>query len=121
MVNSIRTIQKDYENYLESLQTEKKNAKKFVSRIDTLAKKNAELGIEVNTEELKLENEIKLEQLDKDIVKVKKVIHRLGKCINIMLDGQIDTEHTDDLTHDERIALEIEGNQKMVEEYENEE
>ena len=89
MINSIRTIQKDYENYLESLQTEKKNAKKFVSRIDTLAKKNAELGIEVNTEELKLENEIKLEQLDKDIVKVKKVIHRLGKCINIMLDGQI--------------------------------
>lgn len=89
MVDSLRTIQKDYENYLEALQNEKKETKKFISRTDTIAKKNAELGIEVNAEELKLEKEITLEKLDKDIVKVKKVIHRLGKCISIMLEDEI--------------------------------
>lgn len=93
MVDSLRTIQKDYENYLESLQNEKKETKKFISRIDSIAKKNAELGIEVNAEELKLEKEITLEKLDKDIVKVKKVIHRLGKCIDIMLENEIIEEH----------------------------
>ena len=93
MVDSLRTIQKDYENYLEALQNEKKETKKFISRIDRIAKKNAELGIEVNAEELKLEKEIILEKLDKDIVKVKKVIHRLGKCISIMLEDEIIEDH----------------------------
>ena len=93
MVDSLRTIQKDYENYLEALQKEKKETKKFISRIDSISKKNAELGIEVNAEELKLEKEIILEKLDKDIVKVKKVIHRLGKCISIMLEDEIIEEH----------------------------
>ena len=30
MIDSIRILQKDYENYLEGLQTEKKNCKKFL-------------------------------------------------------------------------------------------
>lgn len=93
MVDGLRTIQKDYENYLEALQNEKKETKKFISRIDGIAKKNAELGIEVNAEELKLEKEIILEKLDKDIIKAKKVIHRLGKCIGIMLENEIIEEH----------------------------
>lgn len=93
MVDSLRTIQKDYENYLEALQNEKKETKKFISRIDNIAKKNVELGIEVNAEELKIEKEITLEKLDKDIVKVKKVIHRLGKCIGIMLEDEIIEDH----------------------------
>lgn len=93
MVDSLRTIQKDYENYLEALQNEKKETKKFISRIDSITKKNADLGIEVNAEELKLEKEIALEKLDKDIVKVKKVIHRLGKCIGIMLEDEIIEDH----------------------------
>lgn len=93
MVDSLRTIQKDYENYLEALQNEKKETKKFISRIDSIVKKNAELGIEVNAEELKIEKEIILEKLDKDIIKAKKVIHRLGKCIGIMLEDEIIEEH----------------------------
>ena len=93
MVESLRAIQKDYEEYLEALQNEKKEAKKFLTRVDSLAKKNAELGIEVNADELKLEKEIVLEKLEKDIVKVKKVIHRLGKCIGIMLEDEILEDH----------------------------
>ena len=100
MVNSIRAIQKDYENHLEALQNEKKNARKFIAKIDTMARKNAELGIEIDSDSLKLEKEIMLEQLDKDIVKVKKVIHRLGKCIDIILDGEINEEADEIITND---------------------
>lgn len=100
MVDSLRTIQKDYENYLEALQNEKKETKKFILRIDSISKKNAELGIEVNAEELKLEKEIILEKLDKDIVKVKKVIHRLGKCISIMLEDEIIEEYDEVIISD---------------------
>lgn len=100
MVNSIRAIQKDYENHLEALQNEKKSARKFIAKIDTMARKNAELGIEIDSDSLKLEKEIMLEQLDKDIVKVKKVIHRLGKCIDIMLDGEINEEAEEIITTD---------------------
>ena len=100
MVDSLRTIQKDYENYLEALQNEKKETKKFISRIDSIVKKNADLGIEVNVEELKLEKGIILEKLDKDIVKVKKVIHRLGKCISIMLEDEIIEEHDEVIISD---------------------
>ena len=89
MIDSIRTLQKDYENYLEGLQTEKKNCKKFLKKVDTIAQKNAEIGLVVDTEEQKLLNEEYLRTINKDIVKVKKVIHRLGVCIDIMLDGEI--------------------------------
>ena len=100
MVDSLRTIQKDYENYLEALQNEKKETKKFILRIDSISKKNTELGIEVNAEELKIEKEIILEKLDKDIIKVKKVIHRLGKCISIMLEDEIIEEHDEVIISD---------------------
>lgn len=121
MIQGLRALQKDYENHLEALKNEKKGLKKANARVDGIAKKNAEIGILVDTDEIKIGNEIRLEEVEKEIVKVKKVIHRLGKCINIMLEGQIDTEHSDNLTYEERIALEIEGNNKLVEQYCNEE
>lgn len=89
MIDSLRTIQKDYENYLETLQTEKKGCKKFLKKIDSVAQKNAEIGLEVDVEEQKLFNEEYLKRINADIVKVKKVIHRLGVCIDIMLEDEI--------------------------------
>lgn len=84
MVESLRNIQKDYEEYLLALQTEKKGIKKFLSKIDTIAKKNAELGIEVDAEALAKNKQEELINTENEITKVKKVIHRLGKCIDIM-------------------------------------
>ena len=101
MIDSIRTLQKDYENYLEGLQTEKKNCKKFLKKVDTIAQKNAEIGLVVDTEEQKLLNEEYLRTINKDIVKVKKVIHRLGVCIDIMLDGEI-VEKADEVIMEEQ-------------------
>ena len=101
MVDSIRILQKDYENYLEGLQTEKKNCKKFLKKIDSVAQKNAEIGLEVDIEEQKLFNEEYLRTINKDIVKVKKVIHRLGVCIDIMLDGEI-VEKADEVIMEEQ-------------------
>lgn len=89
MEQSLRQIQKDYENYLHALQMEKKNIKKFLNKVDSLGEKNRELGIEVDLNISKEEKEAKLQQVEIDIVKAKKVIHRLGKCIAIMLEGQI--------------------------------
>lgn len=91
MVESLRNIQKDYEEYLLALQTEKKGIKKFLNKIDTIAKKNAELGIEVDAEALAKNKEEELLNTEIEITKVKKVIHRLGKCIDIMTEeAQID-------------------------------
>ena len=101
MIDSIRTLQKDYENYLEGLQTEKKNCKKFLKKVDTIAQKNAEIGLVVDTEEQKILNEEYLRTINKDIVKVKKVIHRLGVCIDIMLDGEI-VEKADEVITEEQ-------------------
>ena len=101
MIDSIRTLQKDYENYLEGLQTEKKNCKKFLKKVDTIAQKNAEIGLVVDTEEQKILNEEYLRTINKDIVKVKKVIHRLGVCIDIMLDGEI-VEKADEVIMEEQ-------------------
>ena len=101
MIDSIRTLQKDYENYLEGLQTEKKNCKKFLKKVDIIAQKNAEIGLVVDTEEQKLLNEEYLRTINKDIVKVKKVIHRLGVCIDIMLDGEI-VEKADEVIMEEQ-------------------
>ena len=101
MIDSLRTLQKDYENYLEGLQTEKKNCKKFLKKVDTIAQKNAEIGLVVDTEEQKLLNEEYLRTINKDIVKVKKVIHRLGVCIDIMLDGEI-VEKADEVIMEEQ-------------------
>ena len=101
MIDSIRILQKDYENYLEGLQAEKKNCKKFLKKIDSVAQKNAEIGLEVDIEEQKLFNEEYLRTINKDIVKVKKVIHRLGVCIDIMLDGEI-VEKADEVIMEEQ-------------------
>ena len=101
MIDSIRILQKDYENYLEALQTEKKNCKKFLKKVDAIAQKNAEIGLEVCVEEQKLINEEHLKRVNADIVKVKKVIHRLGVCINIMLDGEI-VEKADEVIMEEQ-------------------
>lgn len=91
MILNLRNIQKDYEEYLLALQTEKKGIKKFLNKIDTIAKKNAELGIEVDAEALAKNKQEELINTEKEITKVKKVIHRLGKCIDIMTEEvQID-------------------------------
>lgn len=84
MVGSLRNVQKDYEEYLLALQTEKKGIKKFLSKIETIAKKNAELGIEVDADALAKNKQEELLNTEIEIAKVKKVIHRLGKCIEIM-------------------------------------
>ena len=101
MIDSIRILQKDYENYLEELQADKKNCKKFLKKVDAIAQKNAEIGLEVDIEEQKLFNEEHLRTINKDIVKVKKVIHRLGVCIDIMLDGEI-VEKADEVIMEEQ-------------------
>ena len=84
MILNLRNIQKDYEEYLLALQTEKKSIRKFLAKIDTISKKNAELGIEVDAEALAKNKQEELIKTEKEITKVKKVIHRLGKCIDIM-------------------------------------
>jgi len=84
MILNLRNVQKDYEEYLLALQTEKKGIKKFLSKIETIAKKNAELGIEVDAEALAKNKQEELVNTEIEITKVKKVIHRLGKCIEIM-------------------------------------
>ena len=94
MVESLRNIQKDYEEYLLALQTEKKGIKKFLSKIDTIAKKNAELGIEVDAEALAKNKQEELLHTEVEITKVKKVIHRLGKCIEIMTEGTNEVQMT---------------------------
>lgn len=101
MIDSIRTLQKDYENYLEGLQAEKKNCKKFLKKVDAIGQKSAEIGLVVDTEEQKLLNEEYIRTINKDIVKVKKVIHRLGVCIDIMLDGEI-VEKADEVIIEEQ-------------------
>lgn len=91
MILNLRNIQKDYEEYLLALQTEKKSIRKFLTKIDTISKKNAELGIEVDAEALAKNKQEELINTDNEITKVKKVIHRLGKCIDIMTEEvQID-------------------------------
>lgn len=98
MIDNLRSLHKDYEQYLVALQGEKKACKKFLNKIETLAQKNKELGIEIDVEEQMLLKEIELEKINKDIVKVKKVIHRLGLCIDIMLDGEINEEPSEVIT-----------------------
>ena len=93
MILNLRNIQKDYEEYLLALQTEKKSIRKFLAKIDTISKKNAELGIEVDAEALAKNKQEELINTENEITKVKKVIHRLGKCIDIMTEEV----QTDDL------------------------
>ena len=96
MVESLRNIQKDYEEYLLALQTEKKSIRKFLAKIDTIAKKNAELGIEVDAEALAKNKQEELINTENEITKVKKVIHRLGKCIDIMTE-EVQTDDIEEI------------------------
>ena len=96
MVESLRNIQKDYEEYLLALQTEKKGIKKFLNKIDIIAKKNAELGIEVDAEALAKNKQEELIHTENEITKVKKVIHRLGKCLDIMTE-EVQTDDIEEI------------------------
>ena len=96
MIESLRNMQKDYEEYLLALQTEKKGIKKFLNKIDTIAKKNAELGIEVDAEALAKNKEEELLNTEIKITKVKKVIHRLGKCLDIMTE-EVQTDDIEEI------------------------
>ena len=96
MIESLRNIQKDYEEYLLALQTEKKGIKKFLNKIDIIAKKNAELGIEVDAEALAKNKEEELLNTEIEITKVKKVIHRLGKCLDIMTE-EVQTDDIEEI------------------------
>ena len=95
MILNLRNIQKDYEEYLLALQTEKKSIRKFLAKIDTISKKNAELGIEVDAEALAKNKQEELLHTENEITKVKKVIHRLGKCIDIMTEEVSEVQATD--------------------------
>lgn len=95
MILNLRNTQKDYEEYLLALQTEKKGIKKFLSKIESIAKKNAELGIEVDAEALAENKQEELLHTEVEIAKVKKVIHRLGKCIEIMTEEINEVQMTD--------------------------
>ena len=94
MVQNLRSMQKDYEEYLLSLQTVKKKIKKFLSKFETIAKKNAELGIKVDADVF-AKNKQELLNTEIEIAKVKKVIHRLGKCIEIMTEEINEVQMTD--------------------------
>lgn len=96
MIQNLRNIQKDYEEYLLALQTEKKSIRKFLAKIDTIAKKNAELGIEVDAEALAKNKQEELINTENEITKVKKVIHRLGKCIDIMTE-EVQTDDIEEI------------------------
>lgn len=96
MILNLRNIQKDYEEYLLALQTEKKSIRKFLAKIDTISKKNAELGIEVDAEALAKNKQEELINTENEITKVKKVIHRLGKCIDIMTE-EVQTDDIEEI------------------------
>lgn len=96
MIQNLRNIQKDYEEYLLALQTEKKSIRKFLAKIDTISKKNAELGIEVDAETLAKNKQEELINTENEITKVKKVIHRLGKCIDIMTE-EVQTDDIEEI------------------------
>ena len=84
MTEQLIQIQSDYKELLTLMQLDKKDIKKKIQKLETVANKNEELGIVVDTEKIKQEYEDKLNQLNVDIVKIKKVILRLDKCIEIL-------------------------------------
>lgn len=85
MVEQIRNIQKDYENYLDACKITKKNRKKELAKLERLKSLNEENGIDTTPILDKIENaKNEFNEVDREIGKVKKVIFRLGVCINIM-------------------------------------
>lgn len=88
MIENLISIQQEYENYLEVCKITKKNRKKELLKLEKLIKLNDENGIDTTPIMEKLESvEQEFIETDKEISKVKKVIFRIGVCINIMMDG----------------------------------
>lgn len=94
MIENLIAIHSDYENYLEVCKNTKKNRKKELTKLERLIKLNEENGIDTTPIIEKYQTvEIELSEADQEISKVKKVIFRLGVCINIMKgDNTEDTE-----------------------------
>lgn len=88
MIENLISIQQEYENYLEVCKITKKNRKKEILKLEKLIKLNDENGIDTTPIMEKLESvEREFTEADKEISKVKKVIFRIGVCINIMMGG----------------------------------
>lgn len=88
MIENLISIKQEYENYLEVCKITKKNRKKEILKLEKLIKLNDENGIDTTPIMEKLESvEREFTEADKEISKVKKVIFRIGVCINIMMDG----------------------------------
>lgn len=100
MINGLRTMQKDFEELLEATKKEKQEVKKSIPKLEKLKIQNEEMGIAVEGFTEKIENATtQLEGYNKEIVKIKKVIHRLGVCINILQGEEVEevaTEIIDD-------------------------
>ena len=84
MLEQLVAIQNNYNELLVVMKMDKKSIKSKLQKLETVAAKNEELGIVVDTEKIKQEYENKLNHLNVDIAKVKKVILRLGKCLEIL-------------------------------------
>ena len=88
MLENLISIRQEYENYLEVCKITKKNRKKELLKLEKLNKLNDENGIDTTPTMEKLESvEREFIEAGKEISKVKKVIFRLGVCINIMMGG----------------------------------
>lgn len=95
MIENLISIKQEYENYLEVCKITKKNRKKELLKLEKLNKLNDENGIDITPIMEKLESvEREFIEADKEISKVKKVIFRIGVCINIMMGG--DSEVTEE-------------------------
>ena len=84
MREQLVAIQNDYYEMLVVMKMDKKSIKSKLQKLETVAAKNEELGIVADTEKIKQEYENKLNHLNVDIAKVKKVILRLDKCLEIL-------------------------------------
>lgn len=95
MIENLISIQQEYENYLEVCKITKKNRKKEILKLEKLIKLNDENGIDTTPIMEKLESvEREFTEADKEISKVKKVIFRIGVCINIMMGGDSEVIET---------------------------
>jgi hypothetical protein len=95
MIENLISIQQEYENYLEVCKITKKNRKKEILKLEKLIKLNDENGIDTTPIMEKLESvEQEFIETDKEISKVKKVIFRIGVCINIMMGGDSEVIET---------------------------
>ena len=95
MFENLLSIKQEYENYLEVCKITKKNRKKELIKLEKLNKLNNENGIDTTPIMEKLESvEREFIETDKEISKIKKVIFRLGVCINIMMGGDSEVIET---------------------------